>query len=178
MTQAVPLHQSASDLSIRREADNIKETESRFCQLKKKFSFVPFDTNPSSTEFFASWWSTYINIRDKTAINVLRKVSPCVRPLGPSGRQEVAAPRSNGIKGNSQSVGNFGQNMKRNYKGDSIPPQSLVQQDKPIQQKNLYEASETIPMRTLCKEKIPTPKRASALWDDNARSIGLIPSLN
>ncbi|XP_016457232.1 uncharacterized protein LOC107781103 isoform X2 [Nicotiana tabacum] len=163
MNQAVPLHQSSSDLSIRRKADNIKETESRFCQLKRKFSFVPFDTNPSSTELFDSWWSTYIYNRDKTAINVLRKISPCVRPLGPSDRQEVVAPKSNGIKGNSQSVRNFGQNMKRKYKGDSIPSQSLVQQDEPIQQKNSHEAGEKIPMGTTSSKKMKTSPRKMLL---------------
>ncbi|KAK4730804.1 hypothetical protein R3W88_023792 [Solanum pinnatisectum] len=65
-----------------------------------KFSFVPVDTNPSSTEFFGSWWFTYINTRDKTANHVLRKISPHVMPLCSSDRQEVAAPRSNDIKGN------------------------------------------------------------------------------
>jgi len=74
MTQAVPFHQSANKLSIRRKdfqsADYTEETQSRFCQTKRKFSFVPFDTNPSSTKFFGSWWFTYINNHDKTANHV------------------------------------------------------------------------------------------------------------
>lgn len=121
MKQAIPLHQSAKDLTIRGESfrDCIEETESRFYQLKMKFSFIPFDVNPSSTEFFDFWWSTYMKNRDKTttATDVLRKISLHVMPLGPSERQEVAAHRSNGIRGNSQSAGKFGRNMKRKYKG-------------------------------------------------------------
>ncbi|XP_016457228.2 uncharacterized protein LOC107781102 [Nicotiana tabacum] len=163
MTQAVPVHQSASDLSIRREADNIEETESRFSQLKIKFSFVPFNINPSSTMFFDSWWSTYINNRDKTVIGVLRKISvhltPCVTPLSPSDRQEVAAPKSIGVKGNSQSAVKLGQSMKRKYKGDSIPPQSLVQKDEPLQQKNLHDAGIKIPTGTLCKKMKTSPRK-------------------
>uniref|UniRef100_A0A0V0HQP5 Putative ovule protein n=1 Tax=Solanum chacoense TaxID=4108 RepID=A0A0V0HQP5_SOLCH len=146
MTQAVPFHQSANKLPIRRKdfqsADYTEETESRFCQLKRKFSFVPFDTNPSSTEFFDSWWSTYIHTRDKTAVDILRKISPHVMPLCSSDRLKIAAPQYNGIKGNSESAGKIGQNMKRKYEGDNIPSQSLAQQDEPIQQKNLNEAAE------------------------------------
>ncbi|KAF3626014.1 hypothetical protein FXO37_30556 [Capsicum annuum] len=37
--------------------------------------------------------------------------------LCPADRQEVAAPRSNGIKSISQSAGTFGQNMKRKSEG-------------------------------------------------------------
>ncbi|KAH0635449.1 hypothetical protein KY285_037523 [Solanum tuberosum] len=129
MTQAVPFHQSANKLPIRRKdfqsADYTEETESRFVQSKRKFSFVPFDTNPSSTEFFDSWWSTYIRTRDKTVIDTLRKISTQVMLL---------------------------HNMKRKYEGDSIPLQSSAQQDEPIQQKNLNEAAEKIPTTTLCKK--------------------------
>ncbi|XP_049359255.1 uncharacterized protein LOC125823949 [Solanum verrucosum] len=156
MTQAVPFHQSANKLPIRRKdfqsADYTEETESRFCQLKRKFSLVPFDTNPSSTEFFDSWWSTYIHTRDKTAVDILRKISPHVMPLCSSDRQKIAAPQYNGIKGNSESAGKIGQNMKRKYEGDNIPSQSLAQQDEPIQQKNLNEAAENIATTTLCKK--------------------------
>ncbi|XP_009760845.1 uncharacterized protein [Nicotiana sylvestris] len=153
MKQAVPLHRSANDFSIRREEDNVEETESRFSQLKRKFSFVPFNINPSSRTFFDSWWSTYIKNRDKTAIDVLRKISPCDMPLSPSDRQEVAAPKSIGIKGDSQSAGKFGQNMKRNYKGGNIPSQSFVQQDEYRQQRNSYEAAEKISTRGIsCKK--------------------------
>nr|XP_016487838.1 PREDICTED: uncharacterized protein LOC107807898 [Nicotiana tabacum] len=156
MKQAVPLHRSANDFSIRREEDNVEETESRFSQLKRKFSFVPFNINPSSRTFFDSWWSTYIKNRDKTAIDVLRKISPCDMPLSPSDRQEVAAPKSIGIKGDSQSAGKFGQNMKRNYKGGNIPSQSFVQQDEYRQQRNSYEAAEKISTRGIsCKVKVP-----------------------
>ncbi|XP_055811595.1 uncharacterized protein LOC129881414 [Solanum dulcamara] len=157
MTQAIPFHQSAND-SFRREnfRDCIEETESRFSQLKRKFSFVPFSVNPSSTEFFDSWWSTYMNNRDKTttATDVLRKFSLYVTPHGPSERQEVAVHRSNGIKGNSQSTGKFGRNMKRKYKGYSIPSRSFVQQDdEPRQQRNSYEVTEKISKkRTICKK--------------------------
>ncbi|KAK4730805.1 hypothetical protein R3W88_023793 [Solanum pinnatisectum] len=139
MTQAVPFHQSANKLPIRRKDF-------------QKFSFVPFDTNPSSTEFFDSWWSTCIRIRDKTVTDTIRKISPHVMPLHPSDRQKIIAPQSNGIKGNSESAGKNGQNMKRKYEGDSIPSQSLAQQDEPIQQKNLNEAAEKIATTTLCKK--------------------------
>ncbi|KAK6779445.1 hypothetical protein RDI58_021629 [Solanum bulbocastanum] len=73
-------------------------------------------------------------------------------PLHPSDRQKIVAPQSNGIKGNSESAGKNGQNMKRKYEGDSIPSQSLAQQDEPIQQKNLNEAAEKIATTTLCKD--------------------------
>ncbi|KAJ8532755.1 hypothetical protein K7X08_015644 [Anisodus acutangulus] len=145
------LHSAEPDWSN----DNIEETESLFYELKRKFSFVPFHVNPRSTEWFDSWWSTYINNRDKTvtATDVLRKISQYVTPLGPSARQEVAARRSIGIKGNSQPAGKFGRNMKRKYKGCSIPSRSFVQQDDYIQQRSLYEAAETISTRrTICKK--------------------------
>ncbi|XP_018632117.2 uncharacterized protein [Nicotiana tomentosiformis] len=156
MKQAVPLHRSANDFSIRGEEDNMEETESRFSQLKRKFSFVPFNINPSSRTFFDSWWSTYIKNRDKTAIDVLRKISPCDMPLSPSDRQEVAAPKSIGIEGNSQSAGKFGQNMKRNYKGDNIPSQSFVQQDDFRQKRNSYETAEKISTRGISCKKMKT----------------------
>ncbi|TMW85591.1 hypothetical protein EJD97_022879 [Solanum chilense] len=147
MTQAVPFHQSANKLPIRRKdfqsAEYTEETESRFCQLKRNFSFVPFDTNPSSTEFFDSWWSTYIRTRDKTAIEILRKISPHAMPL------------------NSESAEKIDQKMKRKYEGDNIPSQSFTQQDKPIQQKNLNEAAEKIATISLCK-KMKTYSRKSS----------------
>ncbi|XP_060206161.1 uncharacterized protein LOC132633648 [Lycium barbarum] len=146
MTQAIPLFQYAA---------NIEEAESRFSELKREFSFVPFNVNPSSTEWFDSWWSTYINNREKTvtATDVLRKISLYVTPLGQSERQEVSARRSNGIKGNSQSAGKFGRNTKRKYKGYNIPPRSCIQQDESRQQWNSYEAAETIATRrTTCKK--------------------------
>ncbi|KAK4343121.1 hypothetical protein RND71_038937 [Anisodus tanguticus] len=89
------------------------------------------------------------------SIEVIRKIYPDVMPLSPSDRQEVAAPRSNGIKGNSQSAGKNDQNMKRKYKGDSIPSQSLAQQDEPIQQKNSHDCMRQVKryIRTLCKKR-------------------------
>ncbi|KAM3217716.1 hypothetical protein P3L10_027159 [Capsicum annuum] len=65
--------------------------------------------------------------------------------------RQVAAPRSDGIKGNAQFVGTRCQNMKRKNKGESIRSQSLAQQDEPVQQKNSHEAGETIPTEPLCK---------------------------
>ncbi|XP_010325936.1 uncharacterized protein [Solanum lycopersicum] len=157
MTQAIPFYQSAND-SISKEnfRDDSEETESRFSQLKREFSFVPFNVNPSSTDFFDFWWSTYMNNRDKTttATDVLRKISLYVTPLGSSEKQEVAAHRSNGIKGNSQSAGKFVRNMKRKYEGYSIPSRSFVQQnDESGQQKNSYEVAEKISIKsTICKK--------------------------
>ncbi|XP_049407861.1 uncharacterized protein LOC125871313 [Solanum stenotomum] len=174
MTQAIPFYQSAND-SIRREKfrDCIEETESRFYQLKREFSFVPFNVNPSSTDFFDFWWSTYMNNRDKTttATDVLRKISLYVTPLSPSEKQEVAVHRSNGIKGNSQSAGKFVRNMKRKYKGYSIPSRSFVQQDdESRQQRNSYEVAEKISIKsTICKKmktsamKMPLPRTTSSI---------------
>ncbi|KAM3325010.1 hypothetical protein P3S67_000134 [Capsicum chacoense] len=65
--------------------------------------------------------------------------------------RQVAAPRSDGIKGNAQFVGTRCQNMKRKNKGESIRSQSLAQQDEPVQQKYSHEAGETIPTEPLCK---------------------------
>ncbi|CAN4117222.1 unnamed protein product [Withania somnifera] len=174
MRQAIPFNQSPNDLSVRKEnfqsVDGIEETKSRFYQLKRKFSFVPFNVNPSSTELFDFWWSTYMKNRDKTttATDVLRKISQYVTPIGPSERQEVAAHRSNSTKGNSQSAGKFRRNPKRKCKGYSIPSRSFAKQDDGFrQQRNSYEATES--RRTKCKKmktssmEMPLPGTASTV---------------
>ncbi|KAM3341323.1 hypothetical protein P3S68_028958 [Capsicum galapagoense] len=187
MTQAIPFHQSANDLSVRRETfrDYIDETESRFSQLKGEFSFVPFNVNPSTTDFFDFWWSTYMKNRDKTttATDVLRKISLCVTPLGPSERQEVAAHRSKVINSNSLSAGKFGLNLKRKCKGYGIPSQSFVQQDDSRQQWDLYEATETISTkRTICKKvktsamKMPLPRTTSTSPFTSAFPTSCVPA--
>ncbi|KAF3669674.1 hypothetical protein FXO38_07476 [Capsicum annuum] len=92
--------------------------------------------NPSSAEFFDSWWSTYINNRDQTAINVLRKILPHIMPLSPS-------PRSNG---NSQCAATLGQNMKDGEEGTVSPSLAdtrnktsdvMEPQDRPVKFDNL-----------------------------------------
>lgn len=139
MTQAIPFHQT--------------DNESMFSQLVRKFSFVPFNVNPSSIEFFDSWWSTYINNRDKTttATDALRKISHCVTtPLGPSERQE-------------------GQKMKRTSEGDGVPSKSCVQQDDSRQQRNSSEAAELIPTRTACK-KMKTSAGTTPAAEDGSKA--------
>ncbi|KAK4716015.1 hypothetical protein R3W88_014353 [Solanum pinnatisectum] len=67
LTQTVPLppHQSFNASSLDRmiifnSVNCIQEVDSRFVQLKRKFSVVPFHANPKCTSSFESWWSTYI----------------------------------------------------------------------------------------------------------------------
>ncbi|XP_009621135.2 uncharacterized protein [Nicotiana tomentosiformis] len=111
-------------------------------------------TEEEHVSFLFAWLSNHLFC--DSSVNMIKQCTKLAF-------EEVVAPKSNGIKGNSQSVGNFGQNMKRKYEGDSIPSQSLVQQDEPIQQKNSHEAGEKIPMGTTSSKKMKTSPRKMLL---------------
>ncbi|XP_070007152.1 uncharacterized protein [Nicotiana sylvestris] len=118
-------------------------------------------TEEEHVSFLFAWLSNHLFC--DSSVNMIKQCTKLAFAL-------AAAPRSNGIKGNSQSAGNFGQNMKRKYKGDSIPSQPLGQQDEPIQQRNSHEVGEKIPTRTTsCKKmktspgEVPLPGTTSAI---------------
>lgn len=94
MTQAVPLppYQSANTSSLGRivfhSVNCIQEVDSKFVQLKKKFSAVHFDANPKCTPSFESWWSNYIGkTRIESAEEILGRICSDFQ-LTPSTMQE------------------------------------------------------------------------------------------
>lgn len=112
MTQAVPLPLCQPANSSQRAAfqslDCIKEADSMFDRLKRKFSFVSFNVNPKSTLFFDSWWSAYIrSTQTSSPAKIINKAPPTIVNLSSHAMRAR----------HEQSAAEFTSNKKMKYEG-------------------------------------------------------------